>query len=289
MYLNPKHFSRNDLPFNDVMESFWKENGFIIIDNFYSNYECDRLRQRAEKLINNFDSNSHKSIFNTKNQDQVSDDYFINSGDKIRFFFEEGAFDNKGNLTNSIELLINKIGHAMHDIDPIFNKFSKREDLDEIAKKINIKDPKLLQSMYIFKQPKIGGEVVCHQDSTFIYTKPESVIGFWVALEDANKDNGCMWASKGGHKGPLRKIFKRVGESVVLEDLNKDPFNELDTPLEVKKGSLVLLHGRLPHYSCENTSNKSRHAYTLHVIDGNCKYSSNNWLQRSSMPLKGFI
>ena len=58
---------------------------------------------------------------------------------------------------------------------------------------------------------------------------------------------------------------------------------------KVKKGSLVLLHGRLPHYSCENTSNKSRHAYTLHVIDGNCKYSSNNWLQRSSMPLQGFI
>ena len=41
--------------------------------------------------------------------------------------------------------------------------------------------------MYIFKQPKIGGEVVCHQDSTFLYTKPESVVGFWVALEDATK------------------------------------------------------------------------------------------------------
>ena len=41
--------------------------------------------------------------------------------------------------------------------------------------------------MYIFKQPNIGGEVVCHQDSTFLYTEPESAVGFWVALEDASK------------------------------------------------------------------------------------------------------
>ena len=42
----------------------------------------------------------------------------------------------------------------------------------------------------------------------------------------------------------------------------------MDTLLEVKKGSLILLHGRLPHYSCANKSNKSRQAYTLHIIDG---------------------
>ena len=72
--------------------------------------------------------------------------------------------------------------------------------------------------------------------------------------------------------------------------LNDTPLEKLDTPLEVKKGSLVILHGRLPHYSCENKSNKSRHAYTLHVIDGSCEYPKFNWLKRpSSMPLKGFI
>ena len=98
-----------------------------------------------------------------------------------------------------------------------------------------------------------------------------------------------MYKRQGGHKGPLRKLFTKIDNVMTLKTLDNTPFEETTTPLEVKKGSLVLLHGRLPHYSCENTSNKSRHAYTLHVIDGNCKYSSNNWLQRSSMPLKGFI
>jgi phytanoyl-CoA hydroxylase len=59
--------------------------------------------------------------------------------------------------------------------------------------------------------------------------------------------------------------------------------------LEVKKGTLIVLHGLLPHLSRENTSAHSRHAYTLHVIDASAHYPESNWLQRSAeMPLRGF-
>ena len=53
------------------------------------------------------------------------------------------------------------------------------------------------------------GEVVCHQDSTFLYTEPETAVGFWVALEDATIENGCLQVASGGHKGPLRKLFTK--------------------------------------------------------------------------------
>ncbi len=290
MTIIPRHFSRKDLPFNSEMKSFWNENGFIIIDNFYSYNECDKLRSRTLELVKEFDYSSHKTIINSKKKEHANNSYFLGSGDKIRFFFEKDAFDEDGNMANSIEFVINKIGHALHDLDLVFFEFVHRKDLEDIAYAINIKSPKLLQSMYIFKQPRIGGEVVCHQDSTFLYTEPESTVGFWVALEDANEKNGCMWASKGGHRGPLRQLWKRVNNELNMETLDETPFKKMDTLLEVKKGTLILLHGRLPHYSCENKSNQSRHAYTFHVIDGNCKYPSFNWLQRSrSMPLKGFF
>ena len=267
----------------------WKNNGFLVIENFYSVNECDNLRVKADLLVKDFDPKSVKSIFDTKKQEYVNDKYFLESGDKIRFFFEDKAFDQKGNLINKKKLVINKIGHALHDLDDEFFKFSHRRDLDQIAKAIGIQNPLLMQSMYIFKQPNIGGEVVCHQDSTFLYTEPDTVVGFWVALEDATVENGCLWVVSGGHKGPLRKLFTKKNNIMKMITLDETPFEKNNTPVEVKKGTLVLLHGRLPHYSCENTSNNSRHAYTLHVIDGDKKYPKENWLQRSNLELKGFI
>ena len=192
-------------------------------------------------------------------------------------------------LEKNKQFIVNKIGHALHDLDEVFYKFSHNEKLDLIARAIGFVKPQLLQSMYIFKQPKIGGEVVCHQDSTFLYTEPESAVGFWFALQDATRENGCLQVAKGGHKGPLRKLFTKVNNKMMLKELSNDPFPSTDTLLEVKKGTLVLLHGRLPHYSSENRSLDSRHAYTLHIIEGNAKYPRSNWLQRTEMPLKGFI
>jgi len=61
-------------------------------------------------------------------------------------------------------------------------------------------------------------------------------------------------------------------------------------PVEVKKGTCIILHGSVVHMSYENKSNESRHAYTLHVIDGTAKYPENNWLQRpKENPFRGFI
>ena len=276
---------------NDTILDSWNENGYLVINQFFTNDECDKLRNRASYLIKNFDIKkfNNLSIFETNDQSHAEDRYFLESGDKIHFFFEEKAFDKNGNLNNKIELVINKIGHAMHDLDKDFYDFCHRQDLQNLSNLLGIKLPLLIQSMYIFKQPKIGGEVVCHQDSTFLYTDPESVIGFWVALEDATVNNGCLWVAKGAHKGPLRKIFKRNNNKIEMITLNDLPFEKTNTPLEVKKGSLVLLHGRLPHYSCENKSSKSRHAFTLHVIDGQYEYPKENWLQRSNMPFKGFL
>lgn len=272
------------------MSEFWQDKGYMVIENFYTEDQCNQLIHRSQYLIeNNVFNNSLKSVFNTVSQSHKDDRYFLESGDKIRFFLEEKANISEKNIKTNKQFIVNKIGHALHDLDEVFYKFSHRKDLDMIARSIGFQKPLLLQSMYIFKQPKLGGEVVCHQDSTFLYTEPETAVGFWVALEDATIENGCLQVASGGHKGPLRKLFTKENGKMIMEELNNKPFPATDTILEVKKGTLVLLHGRLPHYSCENKSSKSRHAYTTHIIDGRASYPDTNWLQRPNMPLKGFV
>jgi phytanoyl-CoA hydroxylase len=269
----------------------YQGDGFLVLENFVSAAACDELRNRAAQLVAGFELQGQASIFSTHEQTRTSDDYFLESGDKIRFFFEAGAFDEAGNLRQSMERSLNKIGHALHDLDPMFDTFSRTPALQELVASLGYTKPLLLQSMYIFKQPNIGGEVTCHQDATFLFTEPMSVVGLWFALEDATTENGCLYALAGGHKAGLKSRFVRAEEGGTrFEKLDESPWATATlTCLEVKKGTLILLNGLLPHLSYANTSLRSRHAYTLHIIDGICAYPKENWLQRpTEMPLRGF-
>ena len=76
-------FNRKNLPFSDYMKDEFEDNGFLIIENFYTNKECDDLKKRANILVDSFDPKTVKSIFDTKKQDHVDDAYFLESVDTI--------------------------------------------------------------------------------------------------------------------------------------------------------------------------------------------------------------
>jgi len=287
--LEPRRFQRSEAGLTSEMARAFDEDGYLVVEDFMPPELCDRLQDQAKALVEGFDAEAHATVFSTTSASHARDAYFQESGDKIRFFFEEEAFDAAGKLRQPKAQSINKIGHAMHDLDPVFNAFSRHPHLAALAKGL-FQEPLLLQSMFIFKPPRIGGEVSWHQDSTFLTTDPMSVIGFWFALEDATVENGGMMAIRGGHKGTLRTRFHRKDGSFVTETLDPTPYPTAPkVALEAKQGALVVLHGLLPHWSGPNRSDRSRHAYTLHVIDGATEYLSDNWLKRGpDLPLRGF-
>jgi phytanoyl-CoA hydroxylase len=276
----------------DAQKLQYQRDGYLVVPDFKSIAEIAVLRARAAQIVNEFDPAAQSGIFSTIEQEKTTDDYFLGSDNTVRCFFEEEAFGADGQLKQDKALSINKIGHAMHDLDPVFRAFTADARLNAVARDIGLADPKVWQSMYIFKQPGIGGEVRWHQDATYFDTDPVSVTTFWFALEDATLDNGCMWAEPGGHRGPMRERFLRNGDQVRMEKLSDMawPDNSTAVPLECKAGSLVMFHGLLPHYSAPNRSAFSRHAYTLHVTDGATAYSPQNWIQRDErLPVRGFI
>jgi len=167
----------------------------------------------------------------------------------------------------------------------VFKKFSFSESVASLFSSLGYKRPAVIQSMYIFKQPGIGGEVVPHQDNTFLYTEPRTCTGLWLALEDATINNGCLWAIPGSHKkGLVRRMVR--DENGTHFDRPSPVYDQKEfVPLEVKSGALVVIHGDLIHQSFENLSPASRHAFSLHVVDTEgCKWSEDNWIQRKTAP-----
>lgn len=258
-----------------------------MLRDFFDAKQIDQLKARAAELLEAFNPQDHPlTRFVSDTDDHVGDEYFLNSGDKVRFFMEPDAVDSvTRQLSVPKQRAVNKIGHALHELDPTFKEFSFQPKIREIAQQLKFQDPRVLQSMLIFKQPKIGGKVPPHQDSTFLYTKPLSAVGFWFALEDCTMNNGCLSFIPGSHENiPVTSRFVRRSEEIGTMFIGKDNMKELaDDPNFVAEtcpaGTLVLIHGSVVHRSEANFSEHSRWAYTFHVIDGSSYYPSNNWLQ----------
>jgi len=269
----------------EEIEKFHKD-GYLLIEDFLTHTDCDVLKDACHRVIRDADFSQHPKVtFDTTDNKQATDDYFITSGDKVRFFFEESAFNADGQLNCPKEKALNKIGHALHDLVPEFKKVTFSNKVKNLAKSLELKKPAIVQSMYIFKQSKIGGTVTPHKDSSFLYTDPMKLYGVWIALEDACADNGCLWfVPDSHHEGPTLRLLRKENDkgevTTILEGQPPDnkPEEYIITP--VKKGGLVLIHGDVVHKSEQNHSDRSRNIYTFHLFDsGISKWSPLNWLQ----------
>jgi len=271
-----------------MMQSWWQfhNKGYLIIEDFLADEEVSALRKACDSVIDNFQPDQHRCVFTTTEHGQSRDTYFLESGDQIRYFFEEGALDDKGKLLVEKDRALNKIGHALHWLEPSFKKVTFSSKVKQVVRDIGFVDPAVAQSMYIFKQPGIGGEVTPHQDSTFLHTEPMKLVGIWLALEDVTLENGCLWFIPGSHQSGIDRRFIRNSDPqssdlTTFTAPNPDYDDSKFIAGPVPKGSCVLIHGEVVHKSERNKSSKSRHVYTFHVIEraNGAVYSKENWLQ----------
>lgn len=261
----------------------WHRDGYVVVPGFKSAAAVAAMRQRAAELVEAFDPAVGSGIFSTAHEDRDRDRWFLDSGDQVRCFFEEEAFDAHGRLVVPKSRAVNKIGHALHHLDPVCAAFSMGADVAALVAALGVQQARVWQSMLIFKQPHIGGEVRWHQDATYLDAAPRPCIGLWFALEDATVDNGCLWLQPGGHRSPLREVFERDGEHTALRRLDATPWPGAGEAIAVpaEAGTVVAFHGLTPHYSAPNRSAASRLAYTLHLTDGRSRWSARNWLRTS--------
>lgn len=247
--------------------------------------------------------------------------HFFAEPDAVVVDEKDGRKQLKEEFRNKKLLALNKVGHALH-LSPgnIFHQYTLSSKIQSLVLKLGWKDPVVPQSMYIFKQARTGGPVTSHQDSTFLFSTPkQTCIGLWLALDDATLDNGCLWVRPKSHCEPVRRQYKRnsvhfgeesiqarsntakgdlLAPKFVMTDLGANEITwdgELPdggsrdglwkagfVPVECKSGDLLVFTGTLDHLSLANTSDKERHTFQLHLVEGpreGVVWSPNNWLQ----------
>ena len=130
---SPKRFEWSD-GFTVAMQEAFEADGFLVIDRFASPDSCDRLLAQSKTLIDGFDAKAHRVAFSATGQTHAASDYFTNSATDISFFLEEEAVDDAGNLLKQKQRAVNKIGHALHELDPVFADFSYSSDIKALVK-----------------------------------------------------------------------------------------------------------------------------------------------------------
>lgn len=292
--------THSDMPLTPTELAQFEEDGCVAIVNYLDKFTVKKLNGEIEKLLEASNIDNHPKIKFTTGKDKdghIGDKYFLDSSDKIHYFFEpEAISDDTHEFKVPVGKAVNKIGHGLHFLNDEFNAVTVTDDVASICRQLGLRDAKAVQSMCVIKQPHIGAEVPPHNDAEFLYTDPVSCVGFWFALQDCTVENGCLEFIPGSQKLPLQKRF--------VKDMKKGfgtKFAELDNPkadyvepADVKErfsddslfrkviipaGTLVLIDGSVIHKSGKNSSDHSRNAYTFHAVDGTAKYDEYNWLQ----------
>ncbi|PWN95964.1 phytanoyl-CoA dioxygenase, partial [Tilletiopsis washingtonensis] len=277
----------------------FQRDGYLVLRSFFDAFAP---LARAQQLVQAFQPAHHPlTRFATGDEDEgearhVGDDYFLDSGDKVRWFLEEEAVA-QGQLTRAPELSVNKVGHALHALDPTFHALSFSPRIAALVRSLHTHtSPRVLQSMVICKQPEIGGQVRPHNDSTFLYTDTPSALGLWFALEQCTATNGALSFIKGSHRhapgaqlqeasrprddGQEQRLGRQRGvnrrfvraqaggtEFVQLATAEEEPWDAGKAVMEeCEPGDLVLIHGSVMHQSNKNLSSKSRYIYTVRVL-----------------------
>jgi phytanoyl-CoA hydroxylase len=232
---------------------FYRNNGYLIASRLLTTAELEELKQEATEVFR-----GHRGPV-------------------------DGLLDATG-LTDTEVLAQYTAIHFPHKLSTLIGRYLSHSRIVNILTKIVSPNLKCMQSMLFVKAPgKLGQS--WHQDEYYIPTRDRSLVGAWIAINDASVENGCLWLIPGSHRPGV--IHRRMAG-------NDPEFAERDTidvsgyereqiiPVEVQRGSVVFFNGYLLHSSRRNrTADSFRMALVNHYMSAE---SMLPWDQDGKLP-----
>lgn len=221
---SPVRYFSAPLPANSAAADFYREKGFLVVEDVFSPAEVAELNADAASICRG----EHGPIAGVDPALSVGTDEEV----LARF------------------LCI----HFPHKLSPLMGRTLGHPGMVDVLTRIIAPDVKCMQSMLFIKSAGKPGQA-WHQDEDFIPTRDNSLCGGWIALDDATVDNGCLWVLPGSHRPAVLwpqanhddRRFDCAQESVGF------PWRDEDAvPVEVRAGSVVFFNGYLLHRSLPN-------------------------------------
>ncbi|MFP5041114.1 phytanoyl-CoA dioxygenase family protein [Parasediminibacterium sp. JCM 36343] len=234
---------------------FYTTNGYLVVKNLFSEAEIAELKQDTAKIFKGFYGNIEGLL---PVADGETDDAILKKYVAI---------------------------HFPHKISPIIKKYLAHKAVLDVLTSIISANVKCMQSMLFVKGSGKAGQS-WHQDEYFIPTRDKSLTGVWIAIDNANVENGCLWVVPGS-QNPAYIMPRTINESNEYADEDTIDVSgypsENVIPLEAQKGDVVFFNGYLLHSSLRNkTEDDFRTALVNHYMSAE---SMLPWDQDGKFPL----
>jgi len=158
----------------------------------------------------------------------------------------------------------------IHFISPVFDQVCHNQKILDAVESIIGKNILICGTTLFVKNPNEEGFVSFHQDAKYIGLEPHNWVTAWVAVTDANEENGCMRMWAGSHKDDLKYHNQKFDENNLLtrgQTVENVPINETK-PVILKSGQMSLHHPKIVHGSGVNKSKNRRIGFVIQSYIG---------------------
>lgn len=229
----------------------FRQTGYLVVPNLFTAEECHRLNERAQAMVEG------RAPLGERNAVRLEPDA-----------------EERGLVTDANRYaLLFKIGHRMQATDPVFRDAACHPRVVAVLQELIGPDVKCVQTMYIDKPPGIGVGQPYHQDSHYLKTDPDTLMAVWIALDDADVENGCLHVIPGSQGEPVYPHETPVDpaqRTIYIEVHSARERAEVAVPLP--RGSGVFFPGHMLHRSGNNRSDRTRRAFVAHYADARSRW-----------------
>jgi phytanoyl-CoA hydroxylase len=228
----------------------YREKGYLVVEDLIGPEDCRRLIDHAREVL--------------EGRAKTRGDIWVE---------EEAVAQGLVTEANRFEYLF-KIGHQMHHTPGPFQQYAILPRLVEMLTQLVGPDVKCVQSMFIDKPPGTGTGQPYHQDAWYLKTDPDTLMALWLACEDADQENGCLYVVPGSHTDPVHPVEQpsEPMQAKIFHTTSVGAKQRPEVAVPLKAGSGVFFTGHVLHRSAHNRSHRHRRAYVVHYADARSRW-----------------